>query len=73
MYTKTLLLYVSSFSPTFQRKLELECRMEEEKLRLESEKGGLQKEKASLQTKLKQTIEHSQCYMALYNLNTKIS
>jgi hypothetical protein len=41
-----------------RRKLELECRMEEDKMRLESEKGGLQRDKASLQTKLKQAIEH---------------
>ena len=37
--------------------------MEEEKLRLDSEKGALQRDKASLQTKLKQAIEHSQCFI----------
>ena len=34
--------------------------MEDEKTRLESEKTSLERDKASLQTKLKQTIEHSE-------------
>ena len=55
LYSYLILTFAHS-----QRKLELECRMEEEKMRLDAEKGSLQRDKASLQTKLKQAIEHSQ-------------
>ncbi len=44
-----------------QRKLELECRLEEERMKIESEKTTLEKDKVLLQTKVKQLGEQSEC------------
>lgn len=43
-----------------QRKLDLECRLEEERLKIESEKTELEKDKVSLQTRVKQLGEQSE-------------
>jgi len=43
-----------------QKKLDLECVLEEEQLRNKEMRMELEKEKALLQTKLKQLQEHSQ-------------
>ncbi len=48
------------FSPV-QRKLELECRLEEERMKIESEKTSLEKDNVSLQTKVKQLGQQSEC------------
>ena len=42
-----------------QRKLELECRLEEEKMRTESEQKDLKMGVVQLETKLKHITEHS--------------
>ena len=43
-----------------QRKLELECRLEEERMKIESEKTTLEKDKVALQTRVKQLGEQSE-------------
>ena len=45
-----------------QRKLELECRLEEEKMKTESEKRALEKKLVDLQTRIKHLTEHSRLY-----------
>ncbi len=42
-----------------QRKLDLDCRLEEEQMRRESEKTELERDKALLSTRVKQLQDHS--------------
>ena len=42
-----------------QKKLDLECRLEEEQMRRESEKVELERSKALLSTRVKQLQDHS--------------
>ena len=45
-----------------QKKLELECRLEEERMRVEGEKSQLEVATVTLQTRLKQVAEHSESH-----------
>lgn len=48
------------FFSCLQKKLDLECRLEEEQLRSESDRVKLEKDKALLQTRVKQLQENSE-------------